>query len=189
MYRRAHTCTHMYRPTHIHIHVHAHTHVQMCAHRYTHTHTHTCVHTYIYTHMHTYQHRHRFLHFRGLAQLEHEFQHRTVIPAGRAPLQLVMGTRQQGMRLTQTSQVCDCPKRLHSLQALQGLLPGGNAWDDPKAPCVAQDEEAVQGGGQTCPGHRAGQRGTGRSPGGSFFLPGLLPRWSPPTKPQARGRP
>ena len=165
MYRRAHTCTHMYRPTHIHIHVHAHTHVQMCAHRYTHTHIHTCVHTYIYTHMHTYQHRHRFLHFRGLAQLEHEFQHRTVIPAGRAPLQLVMGTRQQGMRLTQTSQVCDCPKRLHSLQALQGLLPGGNAWDDPKAPCVAQDEEAVQGGGQTCPGHRAGQRGTGRSPG------------------------
>lgn len=144
---------------------HMPTHGQMCAHmhtRTTHTCTNMCIHVcsqYTPIHMCTHIRIHTntdagFCTSEGSPSSSTNSSTDTAIPAGWAPLQLAMRTRQQGMGLTQASQVCDCPKQLHSLQALQGLLPGGNAWDDPKAPCVAQDEEIVQGGGQTRPGHR-----------------------------------
>lgn len=152
------------------MHTHVYTHVQAC------TRTYTCVHTHVHIHTYTCIQRHRLFVLQRARPVRVQIPAQTQIPAGRAPLQLVMGTQRQGMALTQTSQVCDCPKRLHSLQVLQGLLPRGNAWSDPKAPRVARDEEAVQADGQTCPGHRAGQRSIGRSPGGSLFLPGLLLR-------------
>ena len=180
VYTRTDVCTHAHMHTHAQActHTHVYTHVQVCAHIHmcTHpcTHTHMC--THIYTHTHAYKQRHRLFVLQRARPVRVQIPAQTQIPAGRVPLQLVMGTQRQGMALTQTSQVCDCLKRLHSLQALQGLLPRGNAWSDPKAPHVARDEEAVQADGQTCPGHRAGQCGTGRSPGGSLFLPGLLPR-------------
>lgn len=170
---------HAHGPAHKHIqmcthtcaqYTHMPTHVQMCAHTHAHTrstHTRTNVCTRVSTCTHPCTHIHTCTHIRihtntdagfctseGAPSSSTNSSTDTAVPAGRALLQLAMGTRQQGMGLTQTSQVCDCPKQLHSLQALQGLLPGGNAWDDSKAPCVAQDEEVVQGGGQTRPGHR-----------------------------------
>lgn len=175
-YRCVHTCTHVRTRTGLH----AHTCAYACAgvHAHIHVCTHPCTHTHMCTHIHTYTciQRHRLFVLQRARPVRVQIPAQTQIPAGRAPLQLVMGTQRQGMALTQTSQVCDCPKRLHSLQVLQGLLPRGNAWSDPKAPRVARDEEAVQADGQTCPGHRAGQRSIGRSPGGSLFLPGLLLR-------------
>lgn len=169
---RTDVCTHahMYAHAQACMHTHVYTHVQAC------TRTYTCVHTHVHIHTYTCIQRHRLFVLQRARPVRVQIPAQTQIPAGRAPLQLVMGTQRQGMALTQTSQVCDCPKRLHSLQVLQGLLPRGNAWSDPKAPRVARDEEAVQADGQTCPGHRAGQRSIGRSPGGSLFLPGLLPR-------------
>ena len=188
MHTHAQACTHTHVYTHTDVRTHAHTRTGLHAHTCVYTragaHTHMCTHpcththmcTHIYTHTHAYKQRHRLFVLQRARPVRVQIPAQTQIPAGRVPLQLAMGTQRQGMALTQTSQVCDCLKRLHSLQALQGLLPRGNAWSDPKAPHVARDEEAVQADGQTCPGHRAGQCGTGRSPGGSLFLPGLLPR-------------
>lgn len=67
-----HTCPHMDRCVHT---CTTHTCTNMCIHvcsQYTPMYTHT----HVYTHTHTYKHRRRFLYFRGLAQFEHEFQHR-----------------------------------------------------------------------------------------------------------------
>ena len=155
-----HTCAqYAHMPTHgqmcAHMHTHApHIHVQICAYMCVHS-THPCTHIHMCTHIRIHTNTDAgFCTSEGSPSSSTNSSTDTAIPAGWAPLQLAMRTRQQGMGLTQASQVCDCPKQLHSLQALQGLLPGGNAWDDPKAPCVAQDEEIVQGGGQTRPGHR-----------------------------------
>lgn len=147
-----HTCPHMYRCVHTRTHA-AHTCTNVCT-RVS-TCTHPCTHIHMCTHIRIHTNTDAgFCTSEGAPSSSTNSSTDTAVPAGRALLQLAMGTRQQGMGLTQTSQACDCPKQLHSLQALQGLLPGGNAWDDSKAPCVAQDEEVVQGGGQTRPGHR-----------------------------------
>lgn len=131
-YKHIQMCTHTYAQ-------YTHAHVQMCARTHSaqqHTHTYKCVHTCI--HMYTPMYTHTRVHIRihtntdagfctsGAPSSSTDSSTDTAVPAGRAlscSLRWEHGSKECG--LTQTSQVCDCPKQLHSLQALQGLLPGG----------------------------------------------------------------
>ena len=124
-YRCVHTCTHVRTRTGLH----AHTCVYACAgvHAHIHVCTHPCTHTHMCTHIHTYTciQRHRLFVLQRARPVRVQIPAQTQIPAGRAPLQLVMGTQRQGMALTQTSQVCDCQNGCTASRSCRVYCPGG----------------------------------------------------------------